>query len=124
MNHFDRPLSPHLQVYKPQLTSLLSILHRATGVASFLGSLCLLVWLVALAWDASLYGFVQPIALSFYVQIIIFFWSLSLTYHLCNGIRHLAWDAGFGYELEEVYKGGYIVLAASLLITLLIWLTK
>ena len=124
MPHSARPVSPHLQIYKPQLTSVLSIVHRMTGVVAFLGSLFVMLWLVSLAWDAALYSFLQRIVLSMPVQILLFFWSLSLVYHLLNGIRHLMWDAGKGFELPEIYRSGRLVLVMSLLITGFIWLSK
>lgn len=124
MPHTVRPVSPHLQIYKPQLTSVLSIVHRMTGVIAFMGSLFVMLWLVSLAWDASLYDFLQRIVLSLPVQIMLFFWTLSLVYHLFNGIRHLMWDAGKGFELPEVYRSGRLVIVMSLLVTAFIWLSK
>jgi len=124
MPHSVRPLSPHLQIYKPQLTSLLSIMHRVSGVVTFLGSLFVMLWLVSLAWDAALYGFLQRIVVSLPVQILLFFWSLAMVYHLLNGIRHLMWDAGKGFEIAEVYKSGKLVMALSVLITGFIWVSK
>jgi len=124
MPHSVRPLSPHLQVYKPELTSFLSILHRVSGVVAFLGSLFVMLWLVSLAWDSALYGFLQRIVVSLPVQILLFFWSLALVYHLLNGIRHLMWDAGKGFELTEIYKSGKLVVVLSFLITGFIWISK
>ncbi|MCP4010677.1 MAG: succinate dehydrogenase, cytochrome b556 subunit [Proteobacteria bacterium] len=119
-----RPVSPHLQIYKPQLTSVMSILHRITGVLTFAGSICILVWLVSLAWDAALYSFLQEVAVSIPVQVCLFFWSLALVYHLLNGLRHLSWDAGKGFEKPEIYKSGKLVVGLSLLITIFIWVSK
>ncbi len=119
-----RPVSPHLQIYKPQLTSVMSILHRITGVLTFAGSICILVWLVSLAWDAPLYSFLQEVAVSIPVQVFLFFWSLALVYHLLNGLRHLSWDAGRGFEIPEIYKSGKLVIGLSLLITVFIWVSK
>lgn len=119
-----RPVSPHLQIYKPQLTSVLSIVHRLTGVIAFTGSLFVMLWLVSLAWDASLYNFLQRIVLSLPVQVLLFFWTLALVYHLLNGIRHLMWDAGKGLELPEIYRSGRLVVAMSLLLTAFIWISK
>lgn len=119
-----RPLSPHLQVYKPQLTSVLSIFHRISGVISFLGSLCLLLWLTTLAWDKELYLMLQKFAVSWPIQLFLFLWSFSLIYHLFNGIRHLRWDAGKGFSLEEIYQSGKVVMIASLVVNILIWVTR
>ena len=124
MPHSVRPLSPHLQVYKPQLTSFLSIMHRVSGVVAFMGSLFVMLWLVSLAWDADLYEFLQRIVVSLPVQVVLFFWSLALIYHLLNGIRHLMWDAGKGFELAEIYKSGKLVVVLSFLITGFIWISK
>lgn len=119
-----RPLSPHLQVYKPQLTSVLSILHRISGVVSFLGSLCLLLWLTTLAWDSDLYVLIQKFAVSWPVQVFLFFWSLALIYHLFNGVRHLRWDAGKGFSLAQIYQSGKVVVIAALVVNILIWITR
>ena len=124
MPHSARPMSPHLQIYKYQLTSVLSITHRMTGVFSFLGAICILVWLVTLAWDAASYEFLREVAVSIPVQVFLFFWSQALVYHLFNGIRHLAWDAEKGFEMPEIYRSGKIVVALSLVVNLLIWLTR
>lgn len=124
MPNSARPVSPHLQIYKPQLTSFLSIVHRMTGVVAFVGSLLVMLWLVSLAWDASLYTFLQRIVLSIPVQILLFFWTLAIVYHLLNGIRHLMWDAGKGFELSEIYRSGRLVVAMSLLVTAFIWISK
>jgi len=124
MAHSVRPVSPHLQIYKPQLTSVMSILHRITGVLTFAGSICILVWLVSLAWDAPLYSFLQEVAVSIPVQVFLFFWSLALVYHLLNGLRHLSWDAGRGLEIPEIYKSGKLVVGLSLIITIFIWVSR
>ena len=124
MAHSARPVSPHLQIYKPQLTSVLSILHRIAGVVTFVGAICILAWLVSLAWDASMYRFLQDIAVSIPVQVFLFFWSWALIYHLLNGLRHLFWDSGKGFELPQIYKSGKLVVSLSIFITVAIWLTK
>lgn len=124
MAHSVRPVSPHLQIYKPQLTSVMSILHRITGVLTFAGSIFILVWLVSLAWDAPLYSFLQEVAVSIPVQVFLFFWSLALVYHLLNGLRHLSWDVGKGLEIPEIYKSGKLVIGLSLLVTIFIWVSK
>ncbi len=118
-----RPISPHLQIYKPQLTSVLSITHRMTGVFSFLGAICILVWLVTLAWDAASYEFLRDVAVSFPVQVFLFFWTQALIYHLFNGVRHLLWDAGKGFEISEIYRSGKIVVALAIVVNVLIWVS-
>ncbi len=115
------PLSPHLQIYKPQLTSLLSIMHRATGVFLSLGALLLAYWLLSVAAGPEHFAKTGVIIRSWYGQIILFGFCFSLYYHLCNGIRHLFWDAGLGLELKTTYISGYAVVAASVLLTAVTW---
>ncbi len=118
-----RPLSPHLQVYRPQLTSMLSIAHRGTGVVNALGSIGLVCWLLAAAQGPEAYAQVQAFWASLVGQLLLFGWSFSLFYHLCNGIRHLIWDSGRALEIDSVYRGGVVMLAAAAALTLLVWLT-
>lgn len=122
MSARQRPLSPHLQVYKPQLTSVLSITHRATGVFLGLGALALCYWLLAVAAGPEFYNRAQNITGSWYGQLLLFGWVLSLYYHLCNGIRHLFWDAGYGLELKTTYASGYAVVAVSVILTVITWI--
>lgn len=117
-----RPLSPHLQVYRPQLTSVLSISHRITGIFLSLGAVVLAGWVIAAAGLPEFYLRLTGHLGAWYGQIALFGWSLCLFYHLCNGIRHLFWDAGYGFELKTTYASGYAVVAASLLLTGGVWL--
>lgn len=119
----ERPISPHLQVYKPQLTSMLSILHRATGAFLALGTPFLVYWLVALAAGPQSYVEAQALASHWLGQLLLAGWTFGLMYHLCNGIRHLFWDIGQGFELETLYRTGWLVLIAALLLTAAIWFT-
>ena len=119
-----RPMSPHLQIYKPQLTSALSALHRISGIFSFFGAVCILVWLVTLAWDAASYEFLRDVAVSVPVQIFLFLWTQALIYHLFNGIRYMLWDAGKGFEIHEIYRSGKIVIALAFIVNVLIWVTR
>jgi len=114
----EGPISPHLQIYKPQLTSLLSITHRATGVFLSLGALLLGYWLLSVAAGPDTYAKVYVHVASWYGQVVLLAFVFSLYYHLCNGIRHLFWDIGAGLELETTYKSGYAVVVASLVLTL------
>lgn len=118
----SRPLSPHLQVYRPQLTSMLSITHRATGVALAVGLAWLVVWICAAASDAATYGAVASFNASVVGRIFLFGWTACLFYHLFNGIRHLFWDAGYGLELKQAYASGWTVLAATAICTIGSWL--
>jgi succinate dehydrogenase cytochrome b subunit len=121
MSTGERPLSPHLQIYRPQITSVLSITHRATGIALSLGTLLLAWWLIALAAGPGPYGAVQGFLGSWIGRLLLFGWSWALFYHLCNGIRHLFWDAGLGFELPTVYRSGWTVVAASVVLTFVAW---
>ncbi|RMD61214.1 MAG: succinate dehydrogenase, cytochrome b556 subunit [Alphaproteobacteria bacterium] len=118
----SRPLSPHLQIYRPQLTSVLSITHRLSGVALTLGTLLLVYWLVAVAAGPQAYEAATGFIGSWFGRLLLFGWSLALFYHLCNGIRHLFWDMGIGLDLPSVYRSGYAVLAGSVALTLASWI--
>lgn len=122
MSTVNRPLSPHLQVYKPQLTSVMSITHRITGVALTLGTLLLVYWLVAAAMGPDAYADAAWTLTSKLGQLILFVFTWALYYHLCNGVRHLYWDLGKGLDLESVYKSGKITLWASIGLTFLTWI--
>jgi succinate dehydrogenase / fumarate reductase cytochrome b subunit len=117
-----RPLSPHLQVYRWQLTSVLSILHRGSGVALSAGAILLVWWLVAAAEGPHSYAAMQAFLASWLGRILLFGWTLALFYHLCNGLRHLWWDSGRGLELRQVYVGGWAVVAATVGLTALAWI--
>ena len=118
----NRPLSPHLQVYKPQLTTFMSITHRATGIALAVGTLMLVCWLIAAATGETAFNEVRAFLGSIVGRLLLLGWSFALFYHLCNGLRHLFWDAGRGFEIETAYMTGRIVIAASILLTIGAWL--
>jgi succinate dehydrogenase / fumarate reductase, cytochrome b subunit len=117
----SRPLSPHLQVYKPQITSILSIVHRMTGVALAAGTLVLVWWLVAAASGGETFANAQALIGSWFGRLLLFGWSFALFYHLCNGIRHLFWDMGHGFELGTVTTSGWLVVISSVVLTLVAW---
>ena len=117
----SRPLSPHLQIYRPQLTSILSITHRGTGIFLSLGVVVLAYWLVAIAGGEGPYVTARECLSSVPGKLLLAAWSFSFYFHLCNGIRHLFWDAGIGFELKTVYASGYTVVAASVVMTALTW---
>ena len=117
-----RPLSPHLQVYRPQLTSILSISHRVTGVALSVGTLMFVWQLVAAASGPEAFESFQHFADSWIGLAILFGWSAALIYHLCNGIRHLIWDTGRAIDLPSAYRSGAIVVAATAVLTVLAWI--
>ncbi len=114
----NRPLSPHLQVYRWQITMALSILHRITGVGLALGLLLLTWWLVAAASGAAYFDMVHSIIGSWIGRVILLGFTASLFFHLFNGIRHLFWDVGYGFEIDAMRRSGYIVLAATVVATL------
>lgn len=117
-----RPLSPHLQIYRPQIGSTLSIVHRATGIALASGTLLLTVWLVAAATSDGAFGAVQWFASSVIGFILLIGWTASLCYHFLAGIRHLAWDSGWGFDLPIMYRTGYGVLIGTVVLTVAIWI--
>ncbi|MFO1162412.1 MAG: succinate dehydrogenase, cytochrome b556 subunit [Reyranellaceae bacterium] len=117
-----RPLSPHLQVYRPQLTSVLSILHRATGIALFVGLLYLATWVVYASSSPKAYALFQAFNTSILGRFVLGGWLFCMFYHLCNGIRHLFWDAGYGFELKDAYRSGWIVVGVSAVATLVSWI--
>ena len=117
-----RPLSPHLQVYRPQLTSVMSIMHRASGSVLATGSLFVALWLVALAAGAAVFNPVADAMRHPLGQLLVFGYSLALVYHGLNGIRHLMWDLRIGLEIKQVYQSGYLVLGLTVLVTATLWL--
>ena len=116
-----RPLSPHLQVYRPQLTSVLSILHRGTGLFFVLGTLMVSFWVIALALGHNIFVSYQTWLGSLVGKVLLVFWSFSLFYHWANGIRHLLWDIGWGYDIDRVYMTGWIVVSVSVILPGLLW---
>ncbi|MCZ8185089.1 MAG: succinate dehydrogenase, cytochrome b556 subunit [Beijerinckiaceae bacterium] len=115
----ERPLSPHLQIYKPSITMVMSILHRITGAALFFGTLLLVIALVALASGSSAYGTVQAIYGSFLGKLVLFGYTWALFHHMCGGIRHFVWDTGAGLERGTRMKLAWGTLFASLGMTVL-----
>lgn len=120
-NRSARPLSPHLQVYKPQLTSVLSITHRGTGIALSVGIVYLVAWLCAASSSSETYAIFAWFNTSVVGRIFLFGWTFCLFFHLFNGIRHLFWDAGYGFELKTAYNSGWAVVGASLASTIAAW---
>lgn len=117
-----RPLSPHLTWYKPQITSVLSILHRFTGIALGFGAVALAWWVVAVAIGGDVYAGTSWLYTSIAGQIVLFLWTIALTFHLGNGIRHLCWDADIGFDMATVNRSGIAVLVFTAALTIVIWL--
>lgn len=115
----QRPLSPFMigPYYKPQMTSMLSITHRITGLGLSLGAILLVVWLSCLAAGPDCYALIAPHLAAWYGKLVIFAFTWSLLYHFCNGIRHLLWDLGKGLDMPTAEKTGYAVILASLGLT-------
>lgn len=116
-----RPLSPHLQIYRPMLTMALSIIHRITGSALYFGSALLVWWVFAAALGPEAYATFQSVAGSIPGQLILFGFTWALVHHLIGGLRHLVWDTGRGFDLVTVEWMARASVAASVTITLLIW---
>ncbi|MFO7764664.1 MAG: succinate dehydrogenase, cytochrome b556 subunit [Wenzhouxiangellaceae bacterium] len=121
MDTNQRPLSPHLQVYRPQWTSVLSILHRISGVLLSVGTVLMVVWLVALAQGQAAYSAMLQFMGSPIVLIALVGWTLALFYHLLNGIRHLTWDTGAMLELKPARASGWAVVVVSVVLTAIVW---
>lgn len=116
-----RPMSPNIQIYRPQLTSVLSIANRMTGIALGAYAVALVAWLISVAAGPATYATVQALIGSWLGQILLLGCIFCLFLHLCGGIRHLAWDAGYGFSLGAIYASGWAVVAASLILTALTW---
>lgn len=118
-----RPLSPFMigPYYKPQMTSMLSIVHRITGVGLTMGAMLLAGWLVALASGEDCYSAIAPHLAAWYGKLVLIAFTWALLYHFCNGIRHLMWDTGKGLDLPTAEKTGFAVILGSLGLTLAVW---
>jgi succinate dehydrogenase / fumarate reductase, cytochrome b subunit len=119
----QRPLSPFMigPYYRPQITSMMSIAHRATGVANAFGALLVAWWLVALASGEAAYAQFAAVAGSLPGKVALFGFCATLTYHLLNGVRHLFWDMGKGFEIPAVYRSGWLVIGLAIVVTGLLW---
>ena len=113
VNRGNRPLSPHLQIYKPTLQMTLSALHRISGIALTLGCVLVVLWLFAAAVSAETFAWVDGLMTSWIGNLILFGSAVTLWYHTANGIRHLMWDAGYGFDLPTVDRSGKYVLGAT-----------
>lgn len=118
----ERPLSPHLQVYRWQITMALSILHRASGVALAIGLFVLAWWLLAAASGPEAYATFQSVAGSPIGILALVGWSFALFYHLCAGVRHLLMDTGLFFTIPEIYKSGYTMVACAAILTAMFWI--
>jgi len=122
MNDSNNPLSPHLQIYRWHISSLLSITHRIAGVINLLALIFIFFWLIALSLGESNYESFLLIINSFFGKFILIGFTWSMSFHLLSGLRHLVWDLGYGYEIKTANISGIIVIISSLVLTVIIWL--
>lgn len=118
----ERPLSPHLQIYRWHLSMALSIAHRVTGGALTVGLILLTVWLVALASGPEDFAYVNGIVDSWFGGLVLFGYTFAVFLHMCSGLRHMAFDAGYGFDKETSVQTGKLVLGAAVGLTLLTWI--
>ncbi|MBN9232648.1 MULTISPECIES: succinate dehydrogenase, cytochrome b556 subunit [Phyllobacteriaceae] len=117
----DRPLSPHLTIYRPAITMTMSIVHRITGGALYFGTLLVAWWLTAAAGPQSYFDFVNGIFGSWFGRLVLFGYTWALMHHMAGGIRHLIWDTGVGLEKHTASKIAWATLAVSVVLTILVW---
>jgi succinate dehydrogenase cytochrome b subunit len=117
----SRPLSPHIWSYRWSITMVTSITHRITGVANAAGLLLIMLWLVAAAMGRDVYTLANALLAAWYGRLILFGFTLAISYHLLNGIRHLCWDAGCGFGLKTARNASYLVIVGAIILTLIIW---
>ena len=123
MRH-TRPRSPNVQIYRPQLTSVLSIANRITGIILSMYAVMLVMWLVAVAAGPQAYATVHVFIRSWFGQILLLACTFSFFFHICGGVRHLAWDAVYGFSLRAIYTSGWLVLIASVVLTAAAWIVS
>ena len=122
MNDFKNPLSPHLQIYRWHISSLLSITHRISGVINLLALILIFFWLIILSFGESNYEIFLLAVNNFFGKFILIGFTWSMIFHLLSGIRHLAWDLGYGFEIKTANFSGIIVIIFSLVLTIIFWL--
>ena len=116
-----RPLSPHLQIYRPMLSMMMSITHRITGVALYFGTILMVWWFAAAATSDSYFDLVQSLFGHWFGRLILFGFTWALIHHTLGGIRHIVWDVGHGFDLKDVESSAKLTLAASIILTIVIW---
>ncbi|MDJ0759756.1 MAG: succinate dehydrogenase, cytochrome b556 subunit [Woeseiaceae bacterium] len=121
MSTTERPLSPHLGIYRWPITMALSILHRATGIGLAVGLIALVAWLMSIAAGPERYLYFSSFMATTFGRILLIAWSFAFAYHLCNGIRHLFWDAGYGFEKSQANASAWVAIAASVILTATFW---
>lgn len=118
----ERPLSPHLSIYKPMLTTMMSIMHRITGMGLYFGMALFVWWLFSAAYSQSYFDFVQGFIGSWFGRLVLFGFTWALVHHALGGLRHLLWDTGRGFDLVKVEWMARATIAGSVILTLLIWI--
>lgn len=121
MSDYDRPLSPHLSIYRWPVTMVSSILHRATGIGLAVGFILFVVWLADMAVGPDAYAAFMSAMDSVIGRVLLIGWSWAFFYHLANGIRHLVWDAGYGFEKSTATKSAWVVIVLSIVLTTCFW---
>ena len=122
MNDSKNPLSPHLQIYRWHISSLLSITHRISGVINLVALILIFFWLIVLSFGETNYELFLLTINSFFGKFILIGFTWSMIFHLLSGIRHLAWDLGYGFEIKTANISGIIVIVLSLMLTVIFWL--
>ena len=122
MSNDGRPLSPHLTIYRWPITMVLSILHRATGIALSFGFIVFVLWLEAIAYESMSYDLVRSMMTSFIGQVVLAGWLFSFCFHLANGVRHLIWDSGRLFEKQQADTSAWFVLVTAVVLTIVSWL--
>ena len=122
MNVSKNPISPHLQIYRWHISSLLSITNRISGVINLLALILIFFWLLGLSFGESNYELFLLIINSFFGKFILIGFTWSMSFHILSGIRHLAWDLGYGFEIKTANISGIIVIICSLVLTIIFWL--
>ena len=118
----NNPLSPHIQIYRCHISSIISISHRISGLLNFLGLILIFFWLIILSYQESNYEIFLLIINSFIGKLILIGFTWSMTFHLLSGIRHLVWDMGYGFEIKTANRSGILVVLGSFILTTIIWL--
>ena len=122
MNDSKNPLSPHLQIYRWQVSSLVSITHRITGILNLLGLIFICIWISSVGISENFFEYFSIFLKSFIGKFILIGFTWSISYHLLSGVRHLFWDLGYGYEIKTANISGIVVVVSSLFLTVLLWL--
>ena len=122
MNNSNNPMSPHLQIYRWQVSSLISITHRISGVINLLALIFIFFWLIFLSIEQTNYELFLLVINSFFGKFILIGFTWSMSFHILSGIRHLALDLGYGFEIRNANITGIIVIISSLVLTIIFWL--